>query len=178
MSELLVKIDEKDLALIAGLGIAFVVYSRVSQPAIKPSALKNGWEMPESGYPFLTYINKATRDYNLPPKLLGRVLYQESHFRPEIINGTLKSSAGAVGIAQIVPKWHPEVSDPTDPVESIDYAGAYLRKLFNRFGNWGDALAAYNWGQGNLDRYKKGELTSMPTETKRYVNQISGDVLV
>lgn len=176
MSEILVKINEKDLAVIAGLGIAMVVFSRVPAHAIIPEQ-KSGWALPPSAEPYLHVINQATREHKLPPKLLARVLYQESRFRPDIINGTVKSSAGAVGIAQIVPKWHPNVN-PLNPVDSIHYAAQYLESLYKRFGHWGDALAAYNWGQGNLSRYKKGEIDSMPRETVNYVNEISRDVLV
>ncbi len=57
--------------------------------------------------------------YNLPKNLLARVAYQESHFRPSIINGTQKSSKGAVGIMQIIPKWHPNV-DPTILMMPLD----------------------------------------------------------
>lgn len=177
MSEVIVKIDEKDLLLLAGLGIAFVAYKRVSSDGETIPVNTSKWMPPHSADPYLHTINRATREYSLPPKLLGRLLYQESRFRDDIISGKVKSSAGAVGIAQIVPKWHPNVN-PLDPTDSIMYAGKYLKNLFERFGNWGDALAAYNWGQGNLAKYKRGEIASIPTETKNYVNQISRDALV
>lgn len=176
MSDVLVKIDEKHLALIAALGVAFVVFRPEKAHAVI-SKSKSTWQPPSSADPYLHLINKATRDYDLPPKLLARLLQQESSFLPEVIDGRRVSSAGAVGIAQIVPKWHPNVN-PRIPSEAIDYAAKYLKTLYNRFGTWGDALAAYNWGQGNLSRYKKGELKTMPRETVNYVNQISKDVLV
>lgn len=175
MSEILVKVDEKDLALIAGLGIAFAVFTRKEDSV--PKINSGDWMPPPSADKYLHLINKATRDYSLPPKLLGRLLYQESRFRDDIISGKTVSRAGAVGIAQIVPKWHPDIN-PLDVAASIDYAAKYLRNLFNRFGNWGDALAAYNWGQGNLSKYKQGLIAKMPSETVNYVNEISRDVLV
>ncbi len=132
------------------------------------------WKPPKTADPYLSEIQKAEKANNLPDNLLARVLYQESRYRQDIITGELKSSAGAVGIAQIVPRWHPNVN-PLDPVESIHYAAGYLRSLYKRFGNWPEALAAYNWGQGNVSR--KG-LAAAPLETRNYYAQILADVVV
>ncbi len=110
--------------------------------------------------------------YNLPLNLLARVAYQESHFRPDIINGETKSEKGAVGIMQIMPRWHPNV-DPSDPHDSIQYAGKYLRQLYNKLGTWDLALAAYNWGIGNLQN--KG-FDNAPLETRNYVSDILSDI--
>jgi soluble lytic murein transglycosylase-like protein len=133
----------------------------------------NTWLPPEAAEPYLYWLNKAEIVYDLPENLLVRVAYQESRFRDDIVNGEVESSAGAQGIMQIVPKWHPTVN-PLNPEEAINYAGEYLSRLFARFGSWRMALAAYNWGQGNLS--EKG-FNSAPTETKDYVTQIAGDVL-
>ena len=74
---------------------------------------------------------------------------------------------------QIVPRWHPNV-DPLDPTDAIWYAARYLRNLYDRMGHsWKMALAAYNWGPGNVSR---NEISDWPTETKNYVRQISADV--
>jgi hypothetical protein len=136
------------------------------------AAVKKLFTPPKSAAPYLEAITQAEQANNLPPTLLARVLYQESRFRPEIINGTVKSKAGAIGIAQIVPKWHPGVN-PYNPTESIAYAAGYLRQLFNQFGSWDKALAAYNWGPGNL---KAAGLDRAPAETRDYVAQIGADV--
>ena len=137
------------------------------------------WATPTTANPYLADIMAAERNNDLPPQLLARVLYQESRYRPEIINGKLMSSAGAVGIAQIVPRWHPNV-DATNPQESIYYAADYLRRLFDRFGSWKRALAAYNWGQGNVSNAitRNGDkwLQVAPTETQNYVREILADV--
>ena len=89
------------------------------------------------------------------------------------------SSAGAMGIAQIVPKWHPDV-DPLNPTQSIYYAAQYLKNLQKQFGEWRKALAAYNWGPGNLSKaiikYGDDWLDYAPTETRNYVTQIWGDI--
>ncbi|WP_375170087.1 lytic transglycosylase domain-containing protein [Marinobacter sp.] len=132
------------------------------------------WTPPETADQYLEEIAKAERTQGLPRDLLARLLYQESRFRQDIITGQVRSSAGAVGIAQIVPKWHPNV-DPLNPVESIHYAARYLKQLRDQFGSWRLALAAYNWGPGNVSKYA-AKPERWPTETKNYVTQILGDL--
>jgi membrane-bound lytic murein transglycosylase D len=61
-------------------------------------------------------------------------------------------------------------------------AGDLLAALYKRFGDWQLAIAAYNWGQGNVHHEMASDgvpqLADMPTETQRYVTQIVGDVPV
>jgi soluble lytic murein transglycosylase-like protein len=187
---------DENLMLALGIGLGYLLLT--DSPLIKPITgvfmstpstpgtfdklepvppMPSNWQLPAAADPYLSTINQATRNHKLPPKLLGRLLYQESRFRPDIISGKTISSAGAIGIAQIVPKWHPNVN-PRDPHASIHYAGFYLAQLQKQFGNWKDALAAYNWGPGNLGKFKKGQLKTMPKETINYVAQISRDVPV
>ena len=142
----------------------------------KPSAAS--WVPPASAEPYLDVIDETERAEGLPSGLLARVLYQESRYRADIIEGRTVSSAGALGIAQIVPRWHPDVN-PLAPFEAIRYAGGYLADLYGMFGNWPQALAAYNWGPGNLSKVRDRAdwLARAPLETRNYVNQIGGDVL-
>lgn len=137
------------------------------------------WTPPDAAAPYLPQIMSAEYQHGMPRYLLARLLYQESRYRQDIISGQVKSSAGAVGIAQIVPKWHPNV-DPLNVAESINYAAAYLTRLKNQFGDWETALAAYNWGQGNVNNAMKAYgykwLANAPTETQNYVSEIWGDV--
>lgn len=135
--------------------------------------LSGDWTPPKEAEIYLPAIDAASAEFDLPENLLARVAYQESRFRPDIIEGETVSSAGAMGIMQIVPKWHPDV-DPLDPFESIQYAAKYLRTLYNRFGNWKQALAAYNYGQGNVS--KRPKFTQWPLETRNYVTEIGGDI--
>lgn len=138
----------------------------------KVNELEGLWLPPESATPYLYWLYKAESKHGLPENLLVRVAYQESRFRDDIISGEKISSAGAVGIMQIVPRWHPDV-DPLNVPEAIDYAAAYLVRLYKSTGSWAMALAAYNWGIGNLSN--KG-FDAAPLETKNYVEQITGDI--
>ncbi|MDF3822335.1 lytic transglycosylase domain-containing protein [Leptospira sp. 96542] len=112
--------------------------------------------------------------YGIPRDLLARLLYQESRYRVDIITGELRSPVGATGIAQFMPATAAELGiDPLNPTQSIDAAGKYLRSLYSSLGSWTKALAAYNWGIGNVQR--KG-LAVAPRETVNYYTQILADV--
>ncbi len=124
-------------------------------------------------------IEQAERDHGLPTGLLARLLYQESRYRTDIITGATRSRAGAVGIAQFMPATAAELGiDPLDPRQAIPAAARYLRRLYDRFGDWKMALAAYNWGQGNQNRDLEDGIVGddWPVETRKYVAEISADV--
>jgi soluble lytic murein transglycosylase-like protein len=121
----------------------------------------------------------AAETWSLPPGLLEAVAYRESRFREDIIDGRTRSSAGAVGIMQIIPRWHPEVGEAgaLDPARAIPYAAKYLRQNFNRFGSWQLALAAYNWGPANQEKDLLDQIAGneWPAETRVYVAEISAN---
>ena len=103
----------------------------------------------------------------LDPNMAVAQLTQESG-----LNVNAVSSAGARGIAQFMPATAKQYGvDVTDVRSSIDGWGRYMSKLKNQFGNEDDARAAYNWGEGNMSKYLKGNRT-MPTETKNYNKSI------
>lgn len=122
--------------------------------------------------PYVEALRAAEVKHGIPSDLLVRVAYQESRFRTDIITGAKVSSAGAVGLMQIVPRWHPDIN-PLDWRAAADYAGGYLAKLYRQFGSWALALAAYNWGPGNLSKYG---LAAAPQETKNYYSEILADI--
>ncbi len=129
------------------------------------------WRAPEK---YAGMVAQAEAEYGVPSTMLERLLYQESRYRENIINGTVRSSAGAMGIAQFMPATAAQFGiDPLNPAQAIPAAARYLRQLHRRFGNWTEALAAYNWGQGNVSR--RG-LSSAPRETRNYYTQILADV--
>jgi soluble lytic murein transglycosylase-like protein len=119
--------------------------------------------------------------HGIPTDLLARVAYQESHFRPDIISGATKSSAGAVGIMQLIPRFFPTAG--ADPTADIGTAAVFIAGLFTRFRDWQVALAAYNWGAGDVHHQWAMDadifiLADMPVETQNYVKQIVADVPV
>ncbi len=128
------------------------------------------------GTPYDDLIISSANTYGIPPEVLYKLLYQESRFRPDIIEGRTKSPVGALGIAQFMPATAIEelgsVAAALDPQKAIPGAARYLAKLRGMLG--GDlvkAVAAYNWGVGNVKR--KG-LASAPAETVNYAFNILG----
>lgn len=131
-------------------------------------------------------IAAAEKKYNIPTGLLHRLIKAESSFRSDVIHGG-PNSAGAIGIAQIVPKWHPTVN-PRDPVASIDYAGKYLSQIRSILASkgivndWRAIVAGYNAGQGSvIEAFTKMKNAGgkdfalylpKPSETVPYVNKI------
>lgn len=158
----------------------YVPMPRIDAPSVPPPrdfvTLRPQWVTPPAGQEFDPFFSAAEMLYSLPPGLLSRVAWQESRYDPDAV-----SPAGAVGLMQINPRWHPDV-DPTDPIASIYYAAGYLRENFERFGSWDKALAAYNWGPTILSRTiaREGDewLASAPRETREYVRDISADVRI
>lgn len=148
----------------------------IAVTARKIAATISAWTQPR-GESYRPLFDAAEAKNGIPHGLLFRLAYQESRFRDDIINGSTRSAAGAVGIMQIVPRWHPELgeSGALDPQRAIPYAGKYLASLRKRFGNWELALAAYNAGPGNVEKYKG--IPPFP-ETQQYVAQITADVPV
>lgn len=123
---------------------------------------------------YRAWLAAAEQSNGIPSGMLARLAYQESRFRPDIISGKTVSSAGAMGIMQIIPKWNPGVN-PLDPQAAIAYAGKKLAGLSRQFGSWELALQAYNWGEGNLKKYLAGD-KSLPLETRNYSSQILADI--
>jgi soluble lytic murein transglycosylase-like protein len=127
------------------------------------------WVTPAAGRPWEGAFVAASAQHGLPAGLLSRVAWQESRYDPQAYN----AGSGASGMMQIVPRFHPGV-DPWKPDEAIPYAAGYLRQNFDRFGSWELALAAYNAGPGNVEKYDR----KVPpfAETVEYVRSILRDV--
>lgn len=135
------------------------------------------WVIPAKGLIFAPYFRAAEYQYALPDRLLARMAAQESDYDP----GAYNAQSGARGMMQIVPKWHPGVNvTDLDPRDDIVYAGKYMRENHDRFGTWSKALAAYNWGPGNLQKaiteHAGAWLSRAPQETRNYVANITRDV--
>jgi soluble lytic murein transglycosylase len=104
-------------------------------------------------------IRQQARDKDLDPSLIAAVIYAESHFRDQT------SHAGARGLMQITPQTADEIArksggtefeqgDLATPQINISYGSWYLRWLLDRYGdNKTLAVAAYNAGSGNVDRW-------------------------
>lgn len=102
-------------------------------------------------------IQRAAQRYGIDPEMLAGVLGTESNFNPSAV-----SSAGAVGIAQLMPKYFPGAG--LSPHEDIDTAAAYLKTLRDSFLKDGmneddaywHALQSYNAGQSRVRKAMAG----------------------
>ena len=87
------------------------------------------------------------------------------------------SKAGAMGLVQFMPKtWDWIAGDdasPFSPKHAITYQGKYMGYLLGRVGGDLDkALAAYNWGEGNVKEAGERWRDKMPAETRAYVGRV------
>ncbi|NQZ46853.1 MAG: lytic transglycosylase domain-containing protein [Erythrobacter sp.] len=111
-------------------------------------------------------IAELSQAYDLSPRLLEAVVWQESRWRADAV-----SHAGARGLAQLMPGTARDLGvDPDDPLQNLEGGARYLREQLDRFG--GDlekALAAYNAGPGRVIR-----ANGVPNirETREYVAAI------
>lgn len=153
-------------------GASFV--SDAGQVMDETRVIVSGWSLDVVPERYRAAIAAAEDRNGIPEGMLARLLWQESRFRDDVIDGRLASPAGALGIAQFMPATAADMGiDPLDALASIDAAARYLGQLWRRFGNWPDTLAAYNWGQGNVARRGRN---AAPVETRSYVASILGDL--
>lgn len=118
----------------------------------------------------MDYIELATKiaiEEGVDPDLFLRLVQQESSFNQDAV-----SSAGAIGLAQLMPDTAKDLGvDPYDPEQNLRGGARYLRQQLDTFGDTTLALAAYNAGPGNVRKY--GGIPPF-TETRNYVNKIIG----
>ncbi|MCP1381384.1 lytic transglycosylase domain-containing protein [Runella salmonicolor] len=144
----------------------------------KPDFVKR---MLEQMHLFFPLYEQTLEKYGMPRELKFLSLI-ESGLNPRII-----SYAGAGGLWQFMPATGREygmhqddyIDERFDPVKSTDAACRYLKRLYNAFGDWEMALAAYNVGPGNVKRAMRrsgsssfwGIYNFLPKQTRHYVPQ-------
>ena len=116
------------------------------------------------GIDYTASVTTAANNAGVPPALALSVMQQESGG-----NASAVSSAGAVGLFQLMPSSFPG-QNIQDPTTNIDLGVGYLAQLLNQYnGDISLALAAYNAGPGNVAKY--GGIPPFP-ETQNYVASI------
>jgi soluble lytic murein transglycosylase-like protein len=116
---------------------------------------------------YLPHARAAARKHGIPEDLFLRLVQQESGW-----NAGARSHKGATGLAQLMPATAAKLGvNPNDPVQNLDGGARYLRMMYNTFGDWRLALAAYNAGPGAVQKHN-----GIPPyrETRNYVRIIAG----
>jgi soluble lytic murein transglycosylase-like protein len=127
-------------------------------------------ERPASAHPYAAHIAEASQRFGIPEHWIVAVLRAESAGDVRAV-----SMAGAMGLMQVMPDtWaglrvrYSLGRDPYDPRDNILAGTAYLREMFDRYGNVGAMLAAYNAGPGRYDEHRATS-RPLPAETRAYV---------
>ena len=116
---------------------------------------------------YLPHAKAMARKHGVPEDLFLRLVQQESGWNP-----SARSHKGARGLAQLMPGTAAKLGvDASDPVQNLEGGARYLRMMYNTFGSWRLALAAYNAGPGAVAKYG-----GVPPyrDTRHYVRTIHG----
>ncbi|GGB12154.1 lytic transglycosylase [Brucella endophytica] len=123
-----------------------------------------------AGDSYAAHIAEASQRFGIPQEWIVAVKRAESNDDARAV-----SSAGALGLMQILPKTWAELraryglgSDPFDPRDNIIAGTAYLREMLDRYGTVPAMLAAYNAGPARYEEYLATG-RSLPVETRAYV---------
>lgn len=157
-----------DMVMRAGLAICVLVTALTPRPASACDLTR--WQ---------PHIAEASRKYDVPEIWIRAVMQAESAGCTSLDSRPIRSSAGAMGLMQLMPttwadlrRQHGLGEDPDDPRNNVLAGTAYLRELADRFGVPG-AFAAYNAGPSRYEQYLLGQ--PLPSETRRYLAQVSND---
>jgi len=144
------------LSVCAGSGVAVAQSAPVERPA--------------AAHPYAVHIAEASQRFGIPEQWIRAVLRAESAGDVRAV-----SSAGAMGLMQVMPDTWTGLRiryglgrDPYDSRDNIMAGTAYLREMWDRYGNVAAMLAAYNAGPGRYDEYLATGRT-LPAETRAYV---------
>jgi peptidoglycan lytic transglycosylase len=157
------------VAVLAGALGAFIYLQRTEPP---------WWARLWYPLRYASVVRGHAANYRLNPALLAAVIEQESKF-----NADARSSAGAIGLMQLQPATAKGIairtggsrfvlSDLTNPEINVRYGAWYLRHLLDKYGNERTALAAYNAGQENVDRWRRAHEGVQFPETRAYVDRV------
>lgn len=141
---------------------------------LPPSCAPAAATVQPARHPYAAPVAEAAQRFGIPELWIWRVMHAESRGKIGAV-----SHAGAMGLMQIMPgTWasltarHRLGADPFDPRANILAGAAYLRAMWDRYGDVRLMLAAYNAGPGRVDAYASGR-RGLPAETIAYVAKIA-----
>lgn len=126
------------------------------------------------------YVREASRRFAIPEAWIRRVIGVESGGLTRVAGRPVRSSAGAMGLMQLMPRTWAEIRDelglgpdPDDPRDNILAGTFYLRSLYDRFGYPG-LFAAYHSGPGRYSKFLAGR-APLPSQTVAYLDRVAGE---
>lgn len=143
------------------------------------TATEPSTELPKIHYG--DYVYKKAAELGVDPMLAAHVVNKETgHIKDPELARKAVSPAGATGVMQLMPitQKHFKVKDPTDPYQNIDAGMNLLSQNLKKYGDPKTALAAYNWGGGNVDKWlaKGGDVSQLPKETQKYIADLGNNI--
>jgi hypothetical protein len=150
----------RNITAINNLGVPNTLGLGGQAPAVAPPKELGG---PPTKYD--AEIMAASKKHGVDPNLIKAVIKQESNFK-----SNAKSNKGALGLMQMLPSTAADmgVDDLLDPSQNIEGGAKYLSWLYNRYRDWGKAVAAYHGGPKDIDRGFYGP------RTQNYLNRVRG----
>lgn len=165
------------LILAVSIGMGYLAQTLESEKTLKAHPQK-----------YTELVDKYSAEYEIPVDLLYSVIKCESNF-----DSNAKSSAGACGLMQLMPKTLEDMMRRCgesykeelifDPETNIKYGSYYMHYLYNIFNDWDMVLAAYNGGMGNVKKwmqdseyYDGAKIIKYPKgfdETENYVKRVN-----
>ncbi len=170
---------QSDLPLVINDTVAGYINSYANSSAFKAHMRKS---LERAGR-FRAFIQQVLKEEGVPQDLIYLAV-AESGFQLQVVN----SRSGAGGMWQFMPTGayglvrNGYFDERFDPEKSTRAYAHYIKGLYNQFGDWNLAMAAYDWGPGNVQRavmrtgyadfWELYRRNAMPRETKNYVPQI------
>jgi soluble lytic murein transglycosylase-like protein len=132
---------------------------------------------PKSADPKIAHIQQLADQFGVHPDIATGVFGAESSFG----RNTGPSKAGAIGPMQVMPGTMTDPGYGVKPAQGQSYEELarvgmeYLAAMKNKYGNYTDALVAYNWGPGNADKWKQSgsRQEKLPDETMNYLRKVA-----
>ncbi len=170
---------QSDLPLVINETVAGYINAYANSPAFKAHMRKS---LERAGR-FRGFIQQVLKEEGVPQDLIYLAV-AESGFQLQVVN-----PSGAAGMWQFMPfqgayglERNGYFDERFDPEKSTRAYARYIKSLYKQFGDWNLAMAAYNWGPGNVqkavmrtgyaDFWELYRRNAMPRETKNYVPQI------
>jgi len=125
---------------------------------------------------YQSIVSSAANRYGVDAGLVAAIIQAESSF-----NANAKSPAGAQGLMQLMPGTARGlgIRDPYNPEQNVMGGTQYISQMLRKYNDPQLALAAYNWGPGNLDKAIKKYgadwskiRANAPKETRNYVDKV------